>query len=99
MPSARGKESRWSIFQLYPAPDRKARCTIEDDELEGRGNGDQRNCSGHRSGIELVSERLRIYNAMTRRDYKIIIEDLYPEREDTGTRVTVDLPAGIKSLS
>lgn len=72
------------------------RCTIEDDgigrkkAMEIRGK-----LSGHRSrGIELVSERLKIYNAMTRRDYKIIIEDLYPEREDTGTRVTVDIPAG-----
>jgi LytS/YehU family sensor histidine kinase len=72
------------------------RCTIEDDGIgRKKAMAIRGKLSGHRSrGIELVSERLKIYNAMTRRDYKIIIEDLYPEREDTGTRVTVDIPAG-----
>lgn len=55
--------------------------------------------SDHRSrGIELVCERLRIFNTMSRNDFKIVIEDLYPDREDTGTRVTVDIPAGRKNL-
>ena len=89
-----------SVVLGHAGPER-LRCTIEDDGIGRKKATVIRGIvPGHRSrGIELVSERLRIYNAMTRRDYKIIIEDLYPEREDTGTRVTVDLPAGIKSLS
>lgn len=71
-------------------------CTVEDDGVgRKRAIAVRGKLAGHRSrGIELVRERLKIYNAMTRKDYKIIIEDLYPERDDTGTRVTVELPAG-----
>jgi LytS/YehU family sensor histidine kinase len=83
-----------------PAGPELLRCTIEDDGIgRKKAMAIRGKLSGHRSrGIELVSERLKIYNAMTRKDYKIIIEDLYPEREDTGTRVTVDIPAGRVNL-
>ncbi len=80
-------------------PDRLI-CTVEDDGI-GRKKAMmfRGKLSDHRSrGIELVCERLRIFNTMSRNDFKIVIEDLYPDREDTGTRVTVDIPAGRKNL-
>lgn len=89
------RKGHLSIVLDYAGPER-LRCTVEDDGVgRKKALAIRGKLSGHRSrGIELVTERLKIYNAMNRRDYKIIMEDLYPEREETGTRVNIDLPAG-----
>jgi len=39
-----------------------------------------------------VLERLRIINHLRKTYFKVTIEDLYPEKEETGTRVRVDIP-------
>jgi LytS/YehU family sensor histidine kinase len=43
-------------------------------------------------GIGIVLERLKIINHLRQTNFQVTIEDLYSEREETGTRVTVDIP-------
>lgn len=71
------------------------RCTIEDDgigravSLRNRGA-----IVNHRSkGITMVEERLNLTGRLMKTSFRLIISDLYPEREETGTRVEVDIPA------
>lgn len=73
----------------------KIQCIVEDDgigrrlaALTGKTRFD------HKSrGIDIVRERIRIFNNMTKNNYRVVIEDLYPDREESGTRVCIDLPA------
>jgi hypothetical protein len=72
----------------------KLQCRIEDDGI-GRKLAEVRksNLPGKTSrGIGIVLERLKIINHMRNTDYQVSIEDLYPEREETGTQVIVDIP-------
>jgi len=79
---------------MIAGPD-KLRCIIEDDGIGMKQSLSYKsNFTDHNSrGIDLVKERLRVFNTMSKGDYKVVIEDLYPKKEETGTRVTVDLPA------
>ena len=72
----------------------RLRCIIEDDGIGRKQAGLLKTrSSAHPSrGIELVTERLRIFNSMTNSDCKVLIEDIWPDREETGTRVIIDLP-------
>ena len=72
----------------------RLRCIIEDDGIGRKQAGMLKTrSSAHASrGIELVTERLRIFNSMTNSDCKVLIEDIWPDREETGTRVIIDLP-------
>lgn len=75
----------------------RLKCIIEDDGIGRKLAEALRNRpSEHRSrGIDLVTERLRIFNNMTKSDCRVVIEDIWPDREETGTRVIIDLPARI----
>ncbi len=79
----------------------RLRCIVEDDGV-GRSKASlfRPAFPGHRSrGIDLAVERLQIYNSMANTDCRILIEDMFPEREETGTRVFIDLPAVSPDLS
>lgn len=43
-------------------------------------------------GISIVLDRLRIYNNLRKKDFKVVIEDAFPEKPETGTRVVIDVP-------
>lgn len=69
-------------------------CVVEDDGI-GRKLSEAHKSSlpGKTSrGIGIVLERLRIINHLQNTDFKVTIEDLNPEKEETGTRVCVDIP-------
>ena len=69
-------------------------CTIEDDGI-GRMRSAEKNKSrtNHASrGISLVMERLQIISKIKRIPYEINIADLYNDRPETGTVVTVEIP-------
>jgi streptogramin lyase len=81
------------IFQQYG--NNVLKCIIEDDgigraaSLRNRGSA-----VNHRSkGITMVEERLNLTGKLMKMNYRLIISDLYPERDETGTRVEVDMPA------
>jgi uncharacterized protein with NAD-binding domain and iron-sulfur cluster len=43
-------------------------------------------------GILLVTERLKIINNLQKSDFQVIISDLYPDKNETGTKVIIDIP-------
>jgi ligand-binding sensor domain-containing protein len=95
----RGLEQRTGIIRIefIPVSPAKIQCVIEDDGIGRKLAHLYRNeIPGHKSrGIVIVNERLRIINSMTKYNYQVTIEDLYPGKEESGTRVTLDLPARV----
>lgn len=43
-------------------------------------------------GLGIVQERIRIINNMWNSDFKVKIEDLFPNQKETGTRVIINIP-------
>ena len=69
-------------------------CTVEDDGI-GRKKAEAMKSKIDQKvskGISIVTERLNIINKLQKSNYQIIISDLYPEKEETGTRVIIDIP-------
>lgn len=69
-------------------------CVVEDNGI-GRKQSEAHKSTlpGKTSrGIGIVLERLKIINHLRNTDFKVTIEDLYPEKDETGTRVRVDIP-------
>jgi hypothetical protein len=44
-------------------------------------------------GIDIIRERLKIINNLKKTTYKMTIVDRYADREESGTRVMVDIPS------
>jgi LytS/YehU family sensor histidine kinase len=69
-------------------------CTVKDDGIgfkrseELKSNNSQKNSKG----IYLVTERLRIINSLEKKNYRIMISELYPDNTETGTLVIIDIP-------
>lgn len=92
----RGLEGRMGHIEITltkVSPDR-IQCIIEDDgigrNLSQKYSSDMPKKKSRGTGI--VIERLQLYNSQKNTNYKLIIEDLYPDKEECGTRVVVDLP-------
>jgi len=70
-------------------------CVIEDDGI-GRKLSVQRKTDEQKRrrsrGIAIIQERMRILNSMNKMNLNITIEDLFPDREETGTRVRIEIP-------
>jgi hypothetical protein len=95
----RGLEGRKGMVKVsfYRESSLILRCTITDDGI-GRKLSQQRKSSlhlHHSRGLKIVQERLNIVNALSKSSCKISFEDLYPDRDETGTNVTIDLPCKI----
>lgn len=95
----RGLEERKGVVKIFfeMNDDRQIICLVEDDGI-GRKMADmfQGGIASHKSrGIDIVRERLRIYNDMTKSNFKVIITDLFTDRKETGTRVVIDVPVKI----
>jgi LytS/YehU family sensor histidine kinase len=68
-------------------------CTITDNGIGWKkSSGLRKKTSRISNGIEVVRERLNLYNMLNNTDLKLSIEDLYPNEEDKGTIVTIDIP-------
>jgi ligand-binding sensor domain-containing protein len=95
----RGLEGRKGMVKVsfYREGSLILRCTITDDGI-GRKLSQQRKSSlhlHHSRGLKIVQERLNIVNALSKSSCKISFEDLYPDRDETGTNVTIDIPCRI----
>jgi len=69
-------------------------CTVEDDGI-GRKKAEAMKSKIDpkvSKGISIVSERLAIINKLKKSNYQIIITDLYPDLQEAGTKVVVDIP-------
>lgn len=77
----------------------KLACIIEDDGIGRRASQEMsKNSVGHKShGISIVLERLQIVSKLRSVSYGLEISDLYPGRNEPGTRVKIDIP--VKQLN
>jgi streptogramin lyase len=69
-------------------------CVIEDDGV-GRKHSEKfkSQLPGKTSrGIGIVQERLKIINNLRKTNFQVKIDDIYTDREETGTRVIIDIP-------
>jgi LytS/YehU family sensor histidine kinase len=71
-------------------------CIIEDNGV-GRVLAEERKSSEMKArksrGIEIIIEKLKIFNSLNQSNYSVVIEDLFPEKKETGTKVTIEIPA------
>ncbi|HBC79652.1 MAG TPA: hypothetical protein DCZ51_13545 [Bacteroidales bacterium] len=91
----RGLEGRkGNVSVSYSMENDKLTCIVEDDGIGRRKARNLKNKIDQKvsKGISIVTERLNIINKLQKSNYRIIISDLYPEKEETGTRVIVDIP-------
>jgi ligand-binding sensor domain-containing protein len=91
----RGLERRkGNVVVTYTLENEKLDCTIEDDGI-GRKNAEALKSKIDQKvsrGIFIVTERLNIINKLQKSNYQIIISDLYPDKQETGTKVIIDIP-------
>jgi LytS/YehU family sensor histidine kinase len=91
----RGLDKRLgNIVVSYKMFNEKLTCTVEDDGV-GRKNAEVAKSKIDQKvsrGISIVTERLNIINKLQKRNYQLTISDLYPEKQETGTRVVIDIP-------
>ncbi len=91
----RGLDKRkGNVNVSFTMEDEKLKCTIEDDGI-GRKNAEtakSRIDQKISKGIFIVTERLKIISKLQKSNYQVIINDLYPEKQETGTRVVIDIP-------
>ena len=84
-------------IRFYTEKQGSLNCVVEDDGI-GRKMSEAHKSSlpGKTSrGIGIVLERLKIINHLRNTDFKVTIEDLHPDLEETGTRVMVDIPVKV----
>jgi sensor histidine kinase YesM/ligand-binding sensor domain-containing protein len=71
-------------------------CTVEDNGI-GRSEAEKRKTAEMKNrrsrGIEIIREKLKIFNSLNQTSYTILISDHAPDQQETGTRVTIEIPA------
>jgi LytS/YehU family sensor histidine kinase len=83
-----------NVVVTYTLENEKLYCTVEDDGI-GRKNAEALKSKIDQKvsrGIVIVTERLNIINKLQKSNYQIIISDLYPDKQETGTKVIIDIP-------
>ncbi|OFY64398.1 MAG: hypothetical protein A2Y71_00090 [Bacteroidetes bacterium RBG_13_42_15] len=83
-----------NVMVRYASDNEKLTCIIEDDGI-GRKNAEALKSMIDKKesrGILLVTERLKIINNLQKSDLQVIISDLYPDKNETGTKVIIDIP-------
>jgi hypothetical protein len=82
-------------IRFITAKNEGLKCIIEDDGIGRTASMKSRVTNGSHKpkGISIITERLQITGKLRRTNYKLEISDLFDDRDDTGTRVEVDIPA------
>jgi len=79
---------------FLPGGDDHILCIVEDDGI-GRKLAEARENREHgrkSRGIGIVTERLRIINQIRKSNLRLTIEDRFPDQEETGTKVSIEIP-------
>jgi ligand-binding sensor domain-containing protein len=91
----RGLERRKGNVEVtYSIESDKLTCIVEDDGI-GRKRAEALKKKIDRKvskGISIVTERLNIINKLQKSNFQILISDLYPGKEEPGTRVVINIP-------
>jgi streptogramin lyase len=92
-----GRKGFIKVLFLQPKDKGYIRCCIEDTGVGRKLAAQYRNdLPGKKSrGIGIVVERLKLVNKLRGSDYRVFMEDLFPDNEETGTRVTIDIPVKV----
>lgn len=91
----RYKETMGMLAVAFVMEDDKLMVVIEDDGIgrtksqEIKTNNQKTNRS---TGLKNTRNRLKILNEMYHTDFRVAISDLYEDKEDTGTKVTIEIP-------
>ena len=82
---------------FFPGSSDYCVCIIKDDGIGRKLSLERKSMvPGKKSnGISIVTERLKIINQIRQRNFRLMIEDIYPDREETGTKVTIEIPLQI----
>ena len=93
----RGLEGRKGLVEIayQPGSEDHIICTIKDDGI-GRKSSAERKSEEQRKrrsrGIAIIRERLEMINTIRKLSLSITVEDLYPEKEEAGTEVIIEIP-------
>lgn len=97
----RGASDRKGVVSIkfLPGGNDYCKCIVQDHGIGRKLSEIRKNVMPGRksNGIGIVTERLRIFNQIRKKNLQLIIEDLYPDREETGTRVTIEIPVQINN--
>jgi ligand-binding sensor domain-containing protein len=91
----RGLENRKGIISVkFRLKEGKLICEIEDDGIGRKRSNEMKSKNDQKKskGISIITERLRILSNLHNNNYQVSIMDPHPERNETGTRVVIDLP-------
>lgn len=88
-----GRKGHVAVYFKIISP-MKVQCFIEDDGIGRRLAGSFKKESSRKKthGMGIIHERLRLHNTHYQTNYQVIIKDLFPDKEETGTQVIVELP-------
>ncbi len=91
----RGLTNRKGIVSVkWTLQGNNLKCTVEDNGI-GRVKSQilkSRNDRKVSRGISIVSERLAIINKLHKSNYQTFITDLFPDMQEPGTKVVIDIP-------
>jgi sensor histidine kinase YesM len=99
----RGLEDRKGLIKVTFKPENSnmIRCIVEDDGIGRKQAEVYKNIlPGRKSqGIRIVEERLKIISDIKKTLYNVVIDDINPGEQETGTRVVIDLPIQTNSVN
>lgn len=83
-----------NVKVMFEIVKEKVTCTVEDDGIGRAGSEKTKSPEDKKrsKGISIVSERLRIINNLAKSNNQILINDLFPDKNESGTRVVIDIP-------
>lgn len=93
----RGLQNRKGYIEVVfsTAKNNKIVCTITDDGIGRKLSAKTRTEAEKKKsrGINLIMERMHLINRLENRNYTVSIEDLYSNREESGTKIVVEIPS------
>jgi ligand-binding sensor domain-containing protein/two-component sensor histidine kinase len=81
-------------IQFLPGSSDHCICIVEDDGIGRKLSLERKNLApGKKSnGIAIVTERLKIINQIRQKNFQLKVEDLFQDREESGTKFTIEIP-------
>jgi LytS/YehU family sensor histidine kinase len=81
------------ILQFEPSTDKFITCIIQDNgkgwDESSKGNHNKLRAS---HGLQIIRERIRLYNELNKTKLTLSITNLYPDQEAKGTLVKINIP-------
>lgn len=94
----RGLQDRKGLISVVFYENNGIHCMITDDGIGRQLSAQSSNYNDKKKsrGIGLIIERMQLINHIENKSYKIIIDDLYCDREECGTKIQIEIPSRMK---